>query len=74
MGIVVAMENRTNRRPYKVTENGRHVASATTYRKAQVAVARRIASDVEGRVLVITGPDGRTVCRNNGLTIRYEAA
>jgi hypothetical protein len=63
-------------RPYKVTDSrtGRIVASTTSYRRAQVAVARRIASDVEGRVLIIDGPEGRTICRNNGLTIRYTEA
>ena len=65
----------TKQRPYRITNTttGRTV-TASTYRNAQVCVARQIASDVEGQIVTITGPEGVTVCRNNGLTIRYEAA
>lgn len=62
------------KRPYRITENGKTLATATTLRQAQVAVAKRIASDVEGRVLTISGPLGTYFCRNQGLTIAYVAA
>lgn len=60
---------KSNARPFKVTENGRTLASAATPRGAQIAVARRIGADVEGRTLIIDGPDGRIVCTNQGLSI-----
>lgn len=64
------MSKRT--RPYRITEAGKVLATATTYRQAQVAVARRIACDVEGRVLVIEGPDGLVPCRAAGaLGVEY---
>ncbi len=64
------MSKRT--RPYRITEQGRTLATATSYQRAQAAVARRIASDVEGRVLVIEGPDGLVPCRAGGaLGVEY---
>ena len=66
----------TKQRPFRISNltTGRTV-TASTYRKAQVCVARQISSDVEGQVVTITAPTGEvTICRNNGLTIRYEAA
>ena len=57
---------------YKVTENSRHLATCNSERNAMIAVAKRIASDVEGRVLTIVSPDGTVIeCRNDGLTIDY---
>ena len=56
---------------YKVTENSRHLATCRTERSAMIAVAKRIASDVEGRTLTITGPDSIIECRNDGFTIDY---
>ena len=66
----------TTTRPYRITDTttGRTVATTTTLHKAECAVARRIASDVEGTILTITGPEGVIVCKNDGLTISYEAA
>lgn len=67
----------TTHRPFRVTNltTGRKVSCAT-FDKAQVRVAAQIASDVEGQVVTIadTRTGEVTICRNNGLTIRYEAA
>ena len=56
---------------YKVTENGTHLATCRTERSAMIAVAKRIASDVTGRTLTITGPATVIDCRNDGFTIDY---
>jgi hypothetical protein len=50
---------------YRITEAGKHLATTTSLRNAQIAVARRIASDVEGRILRIDGPTGSYLCRAN---------
>jgi hypothetical protein len=65
----------STKRPYRITNlaTGRTV-TATTERNAQITVARQIASDVEGQVVRIAGPEGTTYARNNGLTITYTAA
>lgn len=49
------------------------VTKAKTYRNAQKAVARMIASDVEGQIVYITedGSDEITMCQNQGFTIAY---
>jgi hypothetical protein len=60
-------------RPYRITEAGRRTVNASTYRQAQIVCARRIASDVTGRVLTISGPNGITTATNNGLTITYRS-
>lgn len=62
-------------RPYRITNTATgHSTTATTFRNAQIVVARQIASDAEGQVVTITGPEGVTICRNAGLSISYEAA
>lgn len=70
------MSTTTTTRPYRITEHGRTLATASTLRRAQAAVARRIASDVENRLLLLI--DTRTghgfLCRNAGLTISYTPA
>lgn len=59
---------------YRVTETGRRTIAVRSYRAAQIACARRIASDASGRTLTIEGPNGVTTATNNGLTIHYEGA
>ena len=45
---------------------------AKTYRNAQRAAARMIASDVEGQEVMISDGQGNLwLCRNAGLSIRY---
>lgn len=66
------MESPRVQKPWQVTEHGQHLCSTKTYRSAQVATARRIASDVTGRVLTITGPEGRYEARSTARhTIDY---
>lgn len=66
---------KSNARPFKVTENGRTLASAATLRGARIATARRIYADITDRVVVIVGPGVREVARvsASGMGITYTA-
>jgi hypothetical protein len=60
---------------YRVTNLSTGKTTAhKTYRQAQIKVAGLIASDVEGNVVRIAGPEGTVFATNNGLTISYSEA
>lgn len=60
------------KKPYTIANTATgQVAHTSTYRAAQIATRRMIASDVEGQVVTIVGPDGRWEARADGFFIDY---